>query len=189
MTTQPTNKRLKFFCDLAPLVVFFLAYKYAGIYMATVVLIIATTATTALTYYYERKISWMPIVTVILVALMGGLTLWSGNQLFIKMKPTVINGLFAAIVLGAMACDKLVLKQLFGHSLNMSDAAWKIFSLRWSGLFILLAFLNELIWRNSSTDIWVNFKVFGILPLMFLFMVTQYPFLKRHAIIPKANEQ
>ena len=181
------KQKIKLFCDLFPLAAFFVAYKYSGVMAATITLVISTLFTTALAYYYERKISWIPIITVALVSVMGGLTIFSGNELFIKIKPTLINGILALILMGGLLCRKLLLKQMLGASMEMSDQAWKIFSLRWIGLFIGLALLNEVIWRHASTDVWVSFKVFGLLPITLAFMLAQYPFLKRHAIVHRPD--
>jgi intracellular septation protein len=177
------NRTVKFFCDIGPLVVFFVGYKALGVYSATIGLVVATIIATAVEYYFQRKISWIPIGTVAAVMLMGGLTIWSGNELFIKIKPTIINGLFAIILAVGLLYNKLLVKCLLGKAIQMSDQAWRIFTFRWIAFFITLAVINELVWRNFGTDTWVNFKVFGLLGLTFGFMLTQYPFLKRHGVV------
>lgn len=177
------NRTVKLCCDLGPLVIFFVAYKWHGVYMATIALIAATIVATAVEYYFQRKISWLPIITVGIVSIMGGLTVFSGNEIFIKIKPTMINLIFAAVLLIGLLMDKLLVKYMLGKSLQMSDEAWKAFTVRWALFFIVLAILNELIWRNFSTDAWVNFKVFGIFALTIGFMIIQYPFLRRHTVV------
>lgn len=176
------NRTVKFFCDFGPLAVFFVAYKISGIYVATVALIVATIITAVFEYYYQRKIAWLPILTVLIVTVMGGLTVVFQNEVFIKIKPTIINALFAFILGVGLWLNKLWAKQIVGQSIKMSDEAWRKFTIRWMLFFMAMACINELVWRNVSTASWVNFKIFGILGLTFVFMISQYPFLKRHII-------
>ena len=124
----------------------------------------------------------MPTVGAVIVLLFGGLTIYFDNEVFFKMKPTIINLLFAAILYGGILINKPLLKYLLGAALKLEDVGWRILTLRWIGFFIALAVLNEIVWRTQSTDIWVNFKVFGILPITFIFTMTQFPLIKKYQI-------
>jgi intracellular septation protein len=124
----------------------------------------------------------MPTVGGIIILTFGGLTLYFDNDVFFKMKPTIINLLFAAILIIGNIMNKQLLKFLFGGALKLKNEGWEILTKRWVSFFIALAILNEIIWRTQSTDVWVNFKVFGILPLTFIFTLTQFPVIKRFQI-------
>ena len=124
----------------------------------------------------------MPTVGAGIVLLFGGLTIYFDNDVFFKMKPTIINVLFAVILYGGILINKPLLKYLLGAALKLEEAGWKILTQRWIGFFIALAVLNEIVWRTQSTDIWVNFKVFGILPITFIFTMTQFPLIKKYQI-------
>jgi len=124
----------------------------------------------------------MPTVGATIVLIFGGLTIYFDNEIFFKMKPTIINLLFAAILYGGVIMKKPLLKFLLGAALKLQDEGWKILTQRWIGFFIALAILNEIIWRTQSTDIWVNFKVFGILPITFIFTITQFALIKKYQI-------
>jgi intracellular septation protein len=176
---------LKSITEIGPLVAFFVAYKFFGIIHATAALVAVTAIAIAVTYYIEKKVPMMPLISAIVVGLFGALTIFSGNELFIKIKPTLVNLVFAAILLVGVARGKGLLKYLFDGAMHMSDKAWLQFSVRWAIFFIALAVANELIWRNFSTDIWVDFKVFGILGATFVFIATQVPFIKNNVIEEK----
>lgn len=124
----------------------------------------------------------MPTVGAGIVLLFGGLTIYFDNDVFFKMKPTIINLLFAVILYGGILINKPLLKYLLGAALKLEEEGWKILTQRWIGFFIALAILNEVVWRTQSTDIWVNFKVFGILPITFIFTMTQFPLIKKYQI-------
>jgi intracellular septation protein len=124
----------------------------------------------------------MPTVGAGIVLLFGGLTIYFDNDVFFKMKPTIINVLFAVILYGGILINKPLLKYLLGAALKLEEAGWKILTQRWVGFFIALAVLNEIVWRTQSTDVWVNFKVFGILPITFIFTMTQFPLIKKYQI-------
>ena len=124
----------------------------------------------------------MPTVGAAIVLLFGGLTIYFDNDVFFKMKPTIINVLFAVILYGGILINKPLLKYLLGAALKLEEAGWKILTQRWIGFFIALAVLNEIVWRTQSTDVWVNFKVFGILPITFIFTMTQFPLIKKYQI-------
>ena len=124
----------------------------------------------------------MPTVGAGIVLIFGGLTIYFDNEVFFKMKPTIINLLFAAILYGGIMIKKPLLKILLGAALKLKEEGWRILTLRWIGFFIALAILNEIVWRTQSTDVWVNFKVFGILPITFLFTMIQFPLIKKYQV-------
>ncbi len=173
---------MKFFSEMGPLLLFFVAYKFYGLIPATGVLIIATLFSVSIVYYLEKRIPIMPLASAIILGIFGGLTVFNGDEFFIKIKPTLVNILFAVILLGGFIKKKGLLKYLFDGALHMNDDAWLKFSLRWAVLFLFLAGTNEIVWRNFDTDFWVKFKVFGMLPITIMFMITQVPFLKRNMI-------
>lgn len=176
------NQGFKFLSEMGPLLVFFICHKFYGLIAATAALMITTIISVIIVYYIEKKVPMMPLISAILLGIFGGLTIFSQNELFIKIKPTLINMLFAIILIGGVAFKKGFLKYLMGSAMNMSDKAWLTFSLRWGIFFIFLAIVNEIVWRNFDTDFWVKFKVFGMLPLSIGFMVTQMPFLMKNMI-------
>jgi intracellular septation protein len=174
------NANLRFALDMGPLLVFFLAYRFAGLMAATASLIAFTAISLAITYALEKRISPMPLVSGVAVAIFGGMTLWLNNDLFIKMKPTLVNLLFASILLGGVFFKRPMLKYVLQSAVPLREEAWFILSKRWGLFFIFLAALNEVIWRNFSTDFWVNFKVFGMFSCTMLFMLSQVPLMKKH---------
>jgi intracellular septation protein len=143
---------------------------------------VATVIAVLFSYILEKKIPIMPTVGAGIVVLFGGLTIYFDNDIFFKMKPTIINVLFAVILYGGILINKPLLKYLLGAALKLEEAGWKILTQRWIGFFIALAILNEIVWRTQSTDVWVNFKVFGILPITFIFTMTQFPLIKKYQI-------
>lgn len=171
----------KFLLEIGPLLVFFLAYRVGGLIPATFILVVGTVISVFVNYAIEQKIPVMPVVSAVILTIFGVLTVVSQDEIYIKMKPTIINCLFAAILLGGLLIRKGLLKFLMQSTITMEDAAWKIFSFRWAVFFLFLAGVNECVWRNFSTDFWVAFKVFGMVPLTLVFMGTQIPFLKKHA--------
>jgi intracellular septation protein len=173
---------LKLALDLGPLVIFFAANAVFGIFTATGVFMVAMLIVIALGFAIERKISPMPLITAGLVLLFGGLTLWLANDIFIKIKPTILYTMFAAVLLGGLVFSRLFIKFLLGQTMQLSDAAWRTLTWRWSIFFILLAIMNEIVWRNVSTNSWVAFKVWGVFPLTLLFAMAQTPFIARHQI-------
>ena len=124
----------------------------------------------------------MPTFGAFIILVFGGLTIYFNNEVFFKMKPTIINIIFAVILYAGEVIKKPLLKLLLGSALKLSEEGWSILTKRWIAFFIALGILNEIIWRTQSTDIWVNFKVFGILPITFLFTLSQFSLLKKHQI-------
>jgi intracellular septation protein len=172
----------KLLIDIGPLAVFFIFYTRIGLQASILPFMVATVIAVLFSYILEKKIPIMPTVGAGIVLLFGGLTIYFDNDVFFKMKPTIINVLFAVILYGGILINKPLLKYLLGAALKLEEAGWKILTQRWIGFFIALAVLNEIVWRTQSTDVWVNFKVFGILPITFIFTMTQFPLIKKYQI-------
>jgi intracellular septation protein len=171
---------LKLLIELGPLVAFFLVYSRAGIYWATGVLMVATVLSLVASRAIFGRLLAMPVVTAVLVVVFGGLTFWLDDPRFIKIKPTIINLLFAGVLIGGLITRRPLLKMLFGEGFNLTEEGWRKLSVRWTLFFLVLAALNEIVWRNFSEAAWVNFKVFGILPLTLVFAMAQIGLIKRH---------
>ena len=172
----------KLLIDIGPLAIFFIFYIRSDLQTAIIPFMIATIIAVIFSYIIEKKIPIMPTVGAIIILIFGGLTIYFDNEVFFKMKPTIINLLFAAILYGGVILNKPLLKYLLGAALKLEDAGWSILTKRWISFFIALAIINEIVWRTQSTDIWVNFKVFGILPLTFIFTLTQFSIIKKYQI-------
>jgi intracellular septation protein len=203
MTTKPQlHPGLKLALDLGPLVLFFwanarpglfapllspvlpadmLAGAHAGIFAATAVFMIAVLAALIVSYALTRRLPVMTLVTAVIVVIFGGLTLVLHDETFIKVKPTIIYVLFAAILAGGLAFGKPLLAMVFDAVFDLDAEGWRKLTVRWTLFFLALAVLNEIVWRTQSTDVWVGFKAFAILPLTFAFAALQYPLLQRHA--------
>lgn len=173
---------MKFILEILPLAAFFLAYQREGLMVATIVLMVATAISVVVLYIKERKIPVNPLISAILVGVFGGLTLALDNPIFIKMKPTILNLLFAVILVVGVKIDKPPLKYLMQAAIKMTQQGWKTLSVRWAGFFVFLAIVNEIVWRTQSEAFWVNFKVFGMLPLTMLFLLSQMPLINKHTI-------
>ena len=158
-----------------------LAGEHAGIFTATAVFIPAVLLALVVGYALTRHLPVMPLVTAVVVVVFGGLTLALQNETFIKLKPTIIYVLFGGVLLGGLAFRKPLLGMVFDSVFHLTDEGWRKLTLRWALFFFVLAMLNEIVWRTQSTDFWVNFKVFGVLPLTFLFGALQYPLLTKYA--------
>jgi intracellular septation protein len=173
---------VKLLIDLGPLVVFFLTYSRAGIYWATGVLMVATIVALVASRIMLGRFSMAPAATAVLVVVFGGLTFWLDDPSFIKMKPTIINLLFAGILGFGVYTGRPLLKMFMGEALRLTDEGWHKMTVRWAVFFVAMAVLNEVVWRNFSESAWVNFKVFGILPLTFLFAMAQIGLIKRYEL-------
>ena len=182
------NSNLKLFLDFSPLASFFFAYRLGGLLAGTAVLILCTLVSLIVTYIMEKKIAMMPLVSGVIVTIMGGLTLYLHDETFIKIKPTIVNLLFALILLGGVFFQKSMFKYVLGHAMQLKEEGWRQLSVRWGVFFLFLAVLNEYIWRNFSTDFWVDFKVFGMFTLTMLFTLLQVPLIKRYWIDEKEAE-
>ena len=150
----------KLLIDIGPLAVFFIFYTRGDLKTAILPFMIATIIAVLFSYILEKKIPIMPTVGAVIILIFGGLTIYFDNETFFKMKPTIINLLFAGILYGGIILNKSLLRYLLGAALKLQDEGWDILTKRWIGFFIALAILNEIIWRTQTTDIWVNFKVF-----------------------------
>ncbi len=177
------NSFIKLFIDIGPLAVFFIYYKVSGdLIEAILPLMLATIISVVISYILEKKIPIMPTLGAGIVVIFGGLTIIFDNKIFIFMKPTIINIIFAAILYGGIILKKPLLKYLLGSALKLEEEGWTILTQRWTAFFIALAVLNEIVWRTMSEEFWVSFKVFGILPITFIFTMTQFPLIKKYQI-------
>jgi len=183
--TAPTkpqlNPFLKLAFDLGPLVLFFFANSRYGIFTATATFMVAVLAALAASFVLTRHLPIMPVVTAIIVVVFGGLTLVLHDAVFIKIKPTILYVLFGGTLLGGLAFGKSFLGVLFDSLFHLTEEGWRKLTFRWAIFFFALAVANEIVWRNTSTNVWVDFKVFGVMPLTFLFGALQYPLLQKYA--------
>ena len=170
--------------EFFPLIVFFVVYYKSDkdLYLSITAVIIATLISLVALYIKERKISTMMLVSTVILVVFGGLSIFLKNDIFFKMKPTIINALFAIILIGSTFFNKPVLKMLLNSSMKLTNQGWSLMNKLWSGFFIFLALLNEIVWRTQTTDVWVNFKVFGIMGITIVFTIIQIPLLKKHFI-------
>jgi intracellular septation protein len=177
---------LKLVLDIGPLVLFFAANAKLGIYVATGAFMVAVLAALAVAYALTRRIEVMPLITAIIVLIFGGLTIILHDDLFIKLKPTIIYLLFGGTLLGGLLFGKPLLGTVLDSMFDLTDEGWRKLTWRWALFFFALAILNEIVWRNFSTDFWVSFKLFGVVPLTFIFGALQYPLItKYHADKPQ----
>ncbi|MGH6947612.1 MAG: septation protein A, partial [Kiloniellales bacterium] len=168
--------------DYGPLAAFFLGYVLADLLTATAVLMAATLAVLLLSLVAEKRVPLMPLITAAVVGVFGGLTLWLQDETFIKMKPTIVQLLFALALIGGLAIGKAPLKALFGTMLQLDEPGWRKLTLRWAIFFLAMAGVNEAVWRLFSTDVWVAFKVFGIVGVTLVFALAQIPLMQRHQL-------
>jgi len=187
METTPKpqlNPFLKVVLDLGPLALFFVANSRYGIFAATATFMVAILVALAVSYAMTRHLPIMPVVTAVIVVVFGGLTLILHDATFIKVKPTIIYALFGAVLLGGLFFNKPLLGMVFDSLFHLTQEGWRKLTWRWAMFFFVLAVLNEIVWRNFSTNAWVDFKVFGVTPLTFVFAALQAPLLKRYAVEP-----
>jgi len=175
------NPIFKLALDLGPLLLFFFVNARWGIYAATGAFMLATIASLIVTYVLVRRIAVMPLVSAIIVMVFGGLTLYLQNEMFIKLKPTIIYALFAVLLLGGLAMGRSLLAVVMDSMFQLDEDGWKKLTLRWGLFFAVMAVVNEIVWRSVSTDAWVAFKTFGFLPLTVLFALAQAPLMMRHS--------
>lgn len=173
--------------ELGPLLVFFAVNAAAGIYAATAVFMAATLVALGVAWWRYHKIPIMPLVSGAVVLVFGTLTLYLRDDTFIKLKPTIVYLTFAAFLGAGLMLKKPVLELLLGSVFNLTEPGWRKLTLRWVVFFIAMAVVNEFVWRNVSTDVWVSFKAFGFLPLTFLFALAQVPLMQRHGLPPETH--
>jgi len=200
------NPLLKLVLEMGPLILFFFANsrpqlfmpvvgpllpagvangEHAGIFVATAVFMLAILIALIVSYSLTRHLPVMALVTAVIVLVFGGLTLYFQNETFIKMKPTVIYVLFGAVLIGGLVFNKPFLAIVFDAAFHLTDEGWRKLTLRWALFFLCLAVVNEIVWRTQTTDTWVNFKSFGVVPLTFVFAAFQFPLLQRYAAEPE----
>ena len=174
--------------EFGPLLIFFVVYQLEGIWIATGTLMATTLIAIAVLYWAERRVSMFLVVTAAFVMVFGGLTLIFDDDRFIKMKPTVVQGLFSVILLGGLAMGKSLLKPVMRMAWELTDRGWSLLSLRFGLFFAGMAILNEIVWRTQSTDIWVDYKVFGAFAVTTIFIMPQIPLLMRYQVLPEEDE-
>ena len=187
----------KLLLELGPLVLFFFANargdwlveQFPGlavfggpIFLATGVFMIAITLSLGVSYVLTRRLPVMPLVSGVVVIAFGALTLWLHDDLFIKLKPTIVNTLFGVVLLGGLVFGKSLLGYIFDSVFSLDDEGWRKLTFRWGMFFFFLAVLNEVVWRFFSTDFWVSFKVFGVMPITIAFSLAQIPMVQRHSL-------
>jgi intracellular septation protein len=203
------NPILKLALDIGPLLLFFFANskpalflpvvgpmlpasvatgERAGIFVATAVFMTTVVLALAVSYALTRHLPIMPLITAVIVLVFGSLTLMLHDELFIKLKPTIIYLLFGGVLLGGLAFGKPLLGTVFDSVFHLNEEGWRKLTLRWAVFFFALAVLNEIVWRTQTTDFWVSFKVFGVLPLTFLFAALQFRLMSKYAV-PEAKQQ
>lgn len=180
---------IKLALELGPLVIFFLVNARADIFAATAWFMAAMVISICVSWFIFKRVAVMPLVTGAVVLVFGGLTLYLQDDTFIKMKPTIVNLLFAGVLLGGMVFGHSLLRYVFGEVYKLTEKGWWILTLRWGLFFVVLAVLNEVVWRNFTTDQWVSFKVWGIMPLTIVFSMFQMKVLSEQSLIaPEAEE-
>ncbi len=183
--SQMNKSFLKFITDFGPLVIFFFFYynNDKSLSVAIPPLIVATLLALFVVWIFEKKIPMMPLISGILITFFGGLTIYFKDPIFIYIKPTIINILFGlALLLGKYFTKEPVLKKIMGKAISLTDIGWKLLNRRWVFLFFGLAILNECIWRTQSEEFWVNFKVWGMLPITLIFTGFQIPLINKHKV-------
>jgi len=176
---------LKFITDFGPLLIFFTIYYKSGNNLSTAIppLIISTLIAVAIMYFVEKKIPYVPLIGAIVISLFGGLTLYFDNPIFIYMKPTIVNIIFAGIlIVSNIYFNKNFLKFFLQTAFQLNDEGWKKLNFRWAYFFIFLAILNEIVWRTQPETTWINFKVWGMLPITIIFTAMQLPLINKYKL-------
>ena len=176
------NPLLKLVLEIGPLVVFFVVNLRANLFVATAVFMVVTFVALGASWLLTRHLPTMPLVTGVVVLVFGGLTLALHNETFIKIKPTIVDSLFGIVLLGGLVFGKALLAIVLDVAFQLTEEGWKKLTLRWGIFFFVLAAMNEVVWRNFSTDTWVAFKVWGVFPITFLFALAQVRLLQRYEL-------
>ena len=188
MDKKVPHPLFKLATELGPLLIFFVANAKSNLFVATGVFMVAIVAAMIASYVVVRHVPMMAIVTAVIVLVFGTLTLVLHDETFIKIKPTIIYGLFAAILGGGLLFGRSFIAILFNQMFNLTPKGWRILTMRWALFFLGMAVLNEIIWRTQSTDFWVAFKAFGAVPLTMVFAISQMPVIKRYHLEPATLE-
>ena len=176
---KPVTKSL---IEFGPLLAFFIGNWKGGVFWGTGIFMVATVIALIASWMLNGKLAKVPLFSAVFVGIFGGLTIWLHNDIFIKVKVTLINGLLGLTLLGGLYYGKLFIKSIMGEAVKLPQEAWRVLTLRWGFFFLGVAVLNELIWRNVSTDMWINFKVFGLVGLTLVFALANAPFMAKHMI-------
>ncbi len=189
--SAPQNPTLKLILEMGPLVAFFITNWKFGIFPATGVLMACVVLALIVSWVTTKHLPVMPVVTCVAVVFFGALTFVFQDELFIKLKPTIVNSMFGVILLGALAFGKPLLPIVLDSVMRLTDEGWRKLTLRWGIFFFVLAALNEIVWRTQTTDFWVSFKAFGIMPVTIAFALAQLPLIMKHELKDetKPNEQ
>ena len=183
MTTKPTiNPALKLALELGPLLVFFIANAHWNVFVGTAAFMAAVVVALVVSYSLTHSVPMMALLSTVVVIVFGGLTLILHDAMFIKLKPTIIYTLFGTILLAGLAVGRPLLTVVFHEVFELTPEGWRKLTIRWALFFLAMAVLNEIVWRTQSTDFWVTFKAFGVLPLTALFAALQYPLVTRHEL-------
>jgi intracellular septation protein len=196
--TDQVNPLLKLALEFGPLAIFFFVNSYGDrwfgvaqdrrIFLATAVFIVASLAALAVSKLVMNHLPRMAIINAVVVTVFGGLTLALNDELFIKLKPTIVNSLFGCVLLGGLWFGKPLLPYVLDSVMSLTEEGWRKLTFRWGLFFFVLAALNEIVWRNFSTDFWVGFKVWGIMPITLAFALAQTPLILRHEV-KEANSE
>lgn len=201
--TEKHNPMLKMVLELGPLLVFFfgnlraewLAKQFPALtaiggplFIATALFMAATVLSLIVSKIVFKHLPIMPFVSGIVVVIFGSLSIWLQDETFIKMKPTIVNSLFGVVLLGGLLFGRSLLGYVFNAAFQLDDEGWRKLTLRWGIFFLFLAVLNEAVWRNFSDAVWVNFKVWGTMPITIIFTLAQMPLIMKHSLENKANE-
>jgi intracellular septation protein len=188
MNKTAPHPLFKLATELGPLVVFFVANAKFNLFVATGAFMVAVLAAIAASYIVVRHVPIMAIVSAAVVLVFGTLTLVLHDETFIKIKPTIIYGLFGAILAGGLVFGRSLIAVMFDQVFNLTPIGWRLLTVRWAAFFFAMALLNEAIWRTQTTDFWVAFKAFGVIPLTAAFAMAQLPLVNRHSIAPATAE-
>src|ERR1700709_2492260 len=184
MDKKQPHPLFKLATELGPLLIFFFANAKANLFVATGAFMVAVVVAMVASWVVTRHVTMMAIVTAIVVIVFGTLTLVLHDETFIKMKPTIVYSLFAGVLGGGLLFGRSFIAIMFDQMFNLTPHGWRILTLRWALFFGAMAILNEIIWRTQSTDFWVTFKAFGVIPLTMIFAISQMPLVKRYHLEP-----